>query len=303
MKNNPAYLALFHSGELEKRVKQSLVLLKSCRICPWDCRVNRLKNEKKVCHTGRYARVSSFFPHHGEEACLRGWRGSGTIFFSCCNLRCVFCQNYEISHEREGIEVEAEQLAAMMLKLQDLGCHNINWVTPEHVVPQVLEALLIAVKEGLRLPIVYNTSAFDSMESLRLLDGIVDIYMPDFKYWNEEKSKRFLKTEKYPATAKAAVKEMYRQVGDLQMDEKGIASRGVLIRHLVMPEALEESRNIMKFLSKEISPDTFVNIMAQYRPDGKVNAQNYQEINRRITRQELDTAYSYAREAGLHRFA
>jgi putative pyruvate formate lyase activating enzyme len=298
----PNYVHLYESGGLEKRVEKALADLTNCRICPWECGVNRLKNEKKVCRVGRYARVSSYFAHFGEENCLRGWNGSGTIFFSWCNLRCVFCQNYDISQTEAGREVSPQRLADMMLELQERGCHNINWVTPEHVVPQILEALPYAIRGGLRLPIVYNTSAFDSLESLRLMDGIVDIYMPDFKYWRQDKSKRYLKTPEYPATARAAFKEMHMQVGDLVIDHNGLAKRGLLVRHLVMPGELEETREIVRFLSGEISPDTYVNIMGQYHPSGKVTAERYREINRPVTRSEMKEAFQLAWEAGLHRF-
>ena len=300
--HEPNYVRLFESGELERRVEKALESLANCRVCPWDCDVNRLKDEKKVCRTGRYARVSTYFPHFGEENCLRGRNGSGTIFFGWCNLRCVFCQNYDLSQREAGQEVGAERLAKMMLELQSMGCHNINFVTPEHIVPQILEALPYAIRGGLRLRIVYNTSAFDSLESLRHMDGIVDIYMPDFKYWSEDKAKRYLKSPKYPATARAAIKEMHRQVGDLVIDKSGLARRGVLVRHLVMPGGLEETRAVMEFLATEVSPNTFVNMMDQYHPAGKVNSEQYNEINRRIGPWELSEAYRAARDVGLHRF-
>ncbi len=302
IRTEPGYVLLYETGELQQRVEQALADLKACRMCPWNCGINRLENEKKVCRIGRYARVSSFFPHFGEEDCLRGWNGSGTIFFAWCNLRCVFCQNFDISQHDAGEEVPPRQLASMMLELQRRGCHNINWVTPEHVVPQILEALPIAVEQGLRLPIVYNTSAFDSPESLRLMDGIVNIYMPDFKYWSAEKSKRYLKTPLYPETARAAIKEMHRQVGDLVIDHNGLATRGLLVRHLVMPEGLDDTREILRFLATEISRDTYVNLMSQYYPAGKVDGKHYPELNRRITRKELAAAYRIARQVGLHRF-
>ena len=298
----PRYLELVESGELDRRVQRALEALGSCRSCPWCCDVNRLQDEKKVCRTGRCARVASCFPHFGEEDCLRGWNGSGTIFFSWCNLRCVFCQNHDISQAEAGREVRPDRLGEMMLELQANGCHNINLVTPEHVVPQVVEAIPIAVRRGLRLPIVYNTSGFDSLESLSLLDGIVDIYMPDFKCWREDSSRRYLKTPAYPEAARKALREMHRQVGDLTLDERGIARRGLLVRHLVMPDGLEETKEIMRFLASDISPHTFVNIMGQYHPEGKVSARWYPELNRRITVQELAAAYDLALEAGLHRF-
>lgn len=298
----PNYVQLYASGELERRVEVALASLERCRVCPWNCDVNRLRNETKVCRTGRYARVASSFPHFGEEDCLRGWRGSGTIFFAWCNLRCVFCQNYDISQQEAGREVTPEQLAQMMLHLQDQGCHNINWVTPEHVVPQILEALPAAIRGGLRLPIIYNTSAFDSLDSLRHMEGIVDIYMPDFKYWHAEQAKRYLKSPAYPETARAALKEMHRQVGDLTFDEDGLARRGVLVRHLVMPGGLDETRHIMRFLATDVSPHTYVNIMDQYYPAGKVTEGKYPELCRRTTSQEVEKAFTIARDAGLYRF-
>jgi putative pyruvate formate lyase activating enzyme len=298
----PNYVRLYESGELERRVAAAVASLEHCRVCPWDCEVNRLQNQTKVCRTGRYARVASFFPHFGEEDCLRGWQGSGTIFFAWCNLRCVFCQNWDISQQEAGTEVRPQQLAAMMLKLQAQGCHNINWVTPEHVVPQILEALPYAIRGGLRLPIVYNTSAFDSLDSLRHMDGIVDIYMPDFKYWYPEQAKRYLKSPQYPEAACAAIQEMHRQVGDLTFDERGLARRGLLVRHLVMPEALDDTHQIMQFLAREISPHTYVNIMDQYYPAGKVNPEKYPELCRRTTTREVHAAFALARNAGLSRF-
>lgn len=295
----PAYLALHRTGELQRRAEEAVASLKECRVCPRDCRANRLENTVGICRTGRYARVSSYFPHHGEEDCLRGWNGSGTIFFSWCNLRCVFCQNYDISHRGEGVEVPPERLARMMLNLQSLGCHNINFVTPEHVVPQVLEALVIAVEGGLRLPIVYNTSAYDSMESLRLLDGVVDIYMPDFKIWDPEKAHRYLKARDYPEVARRVIMEMHRQVGVLKFDEQGLAKRGVLVRHLVMPGDIAGTEHILRFLAQEVAPDTFVNVMAQYYPAGMVSPERYPEINRRISSQEYWRAIRLAEELGL----
>ncbi len=297
----PAYLALYHSGELARRVEEAVAMLESCEVCPRHCRVNRLADETKICRIGRYARVASAFPHFGEEDPLRGWRGSGTIFFSGCNLRCVFCQNWDISQYPVGPEMKPEELAQVMLRLQALGCHNINWVTPEHVVPQVLEALLIAVEQGLRLPIVYNTSAYDSMHSLRLLDGVVDIYMPDFKFWSKERARRYLKAPDYPEVARRTIKEMHRQVGVLKMNEQGLARRGVLLRHLVMPGMLDETRAILTWVAQELSPDTYVNIMAQYRPDYQVSQEKYPEINRPLTLDEYREALRMAEEVGLWR--
>lgn len=298
----PAYMKLFHSGELFRRSRQALRSLANCKVCPRDCEVDRLNDGQAVCKTGRKAIVGSYAPHYGEEDCLRGTRGSGTIFFSLCNLKCVFCQNWDISQDGEGIEVSPEDLAAMMLDLQTRGCHNINFVTPEHVVPQILEALPLAVQMGLRLPLVYNTGAYDSMESMQMMEGIVDIYMPDFKYWSNERSQKYLKAKDYPEAARAVIKEMHRQVGDLVLDENGLAKRGVLLRHLVMPDGLEDTENIMEFLVKEISSDTYINIMGQYFPAGKVSEKKYQEINRRPHSRELATAEEIARQKGLHRF-
>ncbi len=298
----PSYLRLHRSGELAERAQRAVEGLASCRACPRQCQVDRLADQTAVCKTGRYAWVSSYFPHLGEENCLRGWRGSGTIFFAWCNLRCQFCQNYDISHLGHGLETPPERLAAMMLELQAVGCHNINWVTPEHVVPQVLEALVLAVEAGLRLPIVYNTSAYDSLESLRLLDGVVDIYMPDFKIWDPDLAHRYLLARDYPEMARQAIREMHRQVGELKMDEYGLAKRGVLVRHLVMPGGVAGARAIMEFLAREISPHTYVNIMAQYYPAGRVSAERFPEINRRITCQEYEDALRAAQQAGLYRF-
>ncbi len=276
--------------------------LTRCRVCPRNCDADRLAGETGVCKTGRYVRVASYGPHLGEEDCLRGRYGSGTIFFSMCNLRCVFCQNSDISQGQAGPEASAERVASMMLELQQCGCHNINFVTPEHVVPQMLEALLIAVEGGLRLPIVYNTSAYDSLDSLRLLDGVVDIYMPDFKIWDRALALRYLKAKDYPDVARQAIREMHRQVGPLHVDEDGIARRGVLVRHLVMPGLSEDSAAILRFLAEEVSPDTYVNIMGQYYPSGRVSAQRYGEIYRHPLREEMRSVESAARNAGLWRF-
>jgi putative pyruvate formate lyase activating enzyme len=297
----PAYLALYRSGELQRRAQQAIDLLAACRLCPRHCGTNRLSDRKATCKTGRYAVTSSYFAHRGEENCLRGWHGSGTIFFAWCNLRCVFCQNFETSQLGEGATTSPQQLADMMLRLQDSGCHNINFVTPEHVVPQVLEALVIAVEHGLRLPIVYNTSAYDSAESLHLLDGVIDIYMPDFKFWDEQLALKYLKAKDYPQAARHAIKEMHRQVGALKFDENGIALHGVLVRHLVMPDCLDDTKTILRFLAEEVSPDTYVNIMAQYYPSNKVSFTKYPELNRRITLDEYKNTIEYAQQIGLQR--
>ncbi len=297
----PAYLRLYESGELERRVERALEALKSCEVCPRDCGVDRLADKFAVCKTGRYAVVGSYFAHFGEEDCLRGSKGSGTIFFSGCNLRCVFCQNFDISWQLRGTPAPAEKLAAMMLELQAEGCHNINFVTPEHVVPQIIEALPLAIEGGLRLPLVYNTSAYDSMESLELLDGVVDIYMPDFKYWDSEMARKYSKAPDYPEAARRAIKEMHRQVGELVTDEEGLAQRGLMIRHLVMPEQIAGTREVMRWIAQELSPHTYVNVMAQYYPAGKVSRQEYPEINRRLTSPEYEAALDEAGRAGLKR--
>lgn len=296
----PRYLQTHESGALADKVQRALEMLRSCRVCPRDCNVNRLDDEFAVCHSGRYARVASCFPHFGEEDCLRGWRGLGTIFFSMCNLRCAFCQNWDISQVKSGPEVPPDRLASLMLELQEMGCHNINFVTPEHVVPQVVEALPIAIEKGLRLPIVYNTSAFDSPESLEILDGLVDVYMPDFKYWDPEMARRYVKAVKYPEVARHSIKEMHRQVGDLVLDGDGLAVRGLLVRHLVMPGLTAGTRQIMRFLVNEVSPDVYVNVMAQYHPAGK--SEKYPEIDRPTSSAEHAEAVRMAREEGVHRF-
>jgi putative pyruvate formate lyase activating enzyme len=297
----PTYVRLHESGELTRRVDRGLQLLADCTVCPRDCHVNRLQDKYAVCKTGRYAEVSSYFAHMGEENCLRGRNGSGTIFFSWCNLRCVFCQNYDISWQGGGVATRPEELASMMLRLQERGCHNINFVTPEHVVPQILEALPLAIEGGLRLPLVYNTSAYDSLDSIELMDGIVDIYMPDFKFWDAEMARHYAKSANYPEAARLAIKAMHRQVGDLVLDENGLAVRGVLLRHLVMPGGIAGTREIMKWLAQELGPDTYVNVMAQYSPAGKVSKNEYVEINRPLGYDEFQEAVSMARAAGLRR--
>ncbi len=269
----PAYLKAYELGLLTERAKAAQELLHPCKVCPRDCQVNRLENKAGVCKTGRYARVSSAFPHLGEEDCLRGWRGSGTIFFAGCNLGCVFCQNYEISQLGDGQELDADQLAAVMLRLQAAGCHNINFVTPEHVVPQILEALLSAIPKGLRLPLVYNTGAYDSLESIRLMDGVVDIYMPDFKLWDAQACAKYLRARDYPEAARRAIKAMHEQVGVLIVDEDGLALRGVLVRHLVMPGLIQDTQSILHWLASALSPDTYVNLMGQYHPAHKAETE------------------------------
>ncbi len=304
----PAYLKVWHEGEMEERVRAALAELENCHACPRNCGVNRLENETRACNTGRYAVVSSAFPHFGEEDCLRGWNGSGTIFFGLCNLRCAFCQNWDISQKQRGKESGPGEIASLMLGLQERGCHNINFVTPEHVVPQVIEAITAAIPMGLRLPIVYNTSAYDALSSLALLDGIVDVYMPDFKFWKPETSVVLSRAKDYPDRAREAILEMHRQVGPLKLGSDGLARRGVLVRHLVMPGQTEEAAAIFDWLAKEVSPDTYVNVMGQYRPEYLVGQTDpsgnvrYAGINRCPTPEEMEAAYSAARRAGLRRF-
>ncbi len=301
----PAYLKVFQRGKLQDRVELALKELEDCCACPRNCHVNRLNDEKRVCNTGRYAIVSSAFAHFGEENCLRGWNGSGTIFFGLCNLRCVFCQNWDISQQKSGKECNADEIADTMLLLQNRGCHNINFVTPEHVAPQVIEAIAAAIPKGLNLPIVYNTSAYDAISSLKLLDGLVDIYMPDFKFWHKDSARQFAKAKDYPEKAREAIKEMHRQVGVLKFGTDGLAKHGVLLRHLVMPGQTDEAAEIFEWLADEISPDTYVNVMSQYRPDYQVGYSDkqakYKDINRRPLADELLTARNAAIRAGLTR--
>jgi putative pyruvate formate lyase activating enzyme len=269
-------------------------------VCPRGCKVDRLADAKALCAIGRRAVVASHFHHFGEEDCLRGWNGSGTIFFSGCNLRCVFCQNWDISWHVEGEEVTPERLAEMMLELQAGGCHNINLVTPEHVVPQILEALPIAVEEGLRLPIVYNTSSYDSLDSLRLMEGVVSIYMPDLKVLSREAARRYLRRPDYPEVARRTIVEMNRQVGPLTFDERGLAVRGLLLRHLVMPGMLEETEAVLRWVVQELGHDTYVNLMAQYHPAGLVvRGDDYPEIARGVHPVEYERALALAHGLGL----
>jgi putative pyruvate formate lyase activating enzyme len=299
----PSYLRL-GPDELEARARQALALLgiERCGVCPRLCKVDRSADQKGLCAIGRQAVVASYFPHFGEENCLRGWNGSGTIFFSGCNLRCVFCQNHDISWEVQGERVTPTRLAEMMLQLQARGCHNINWVTPEHVVPQILEAVPLAVAGGLGLPIIYNTSAYDSLDSLRLMDGIVDVYMPDFKVWSPQAARRYLRRPDYAEVAGEAVKEMHRQVGPLVFDSDGLARRGLLLRHLVMPGMLEETEAVLGFVAEELGPDTYVDLMAQYYPAGLVGRDGrdgYQEIDRHLYQEEYLQAVDVGHELGL----
>jgi putative pyruvate formate lyase activating enzyme len=297
----PAYLALAGSGELGRRAAEAFELLgPRCVVCPRGCKIDRRADEQGLCAIGREAVVASYFPHFGEEDCLRGRRGSGTIFFSGCNLRCVFCQNHDISWQVRGERVSPVRLAQMMLELQAMGCHNINWVTPEHVVPQILEALPYAIGAGLRLPIVYNTSSYDSLDSLRLMEGVVDVYMPDLKVLTRERARRYLKRPDYPEVARETIREMYRQVGDLVLDERGLARHGLILRHLVMPGQLDETEAILGFIADELGTGCYVNLMAQYYPSGKVGRDGeYAEIDRHLWREEYEQAFTHASELGL----
>jgi len=298
--SEPVYIQTFNKGLFKKKIEDAFDILNSCTLCPRKCGVDRISGETGICKTGKNAWVSSYNPHFGEEAPLVGREGSGTIFFTHCNLMCIFCQNYEISHEGAGEEVSHEQLAKMMLVLQDLGCHNINFVTPSHVVPQILMALESAVKDGLSIPLIYNTGGYDRVETLKILDGVFDIYMPDFKFWDTEIAEITCQAADYPDVARKAVAEMHRQVGDLIIDEDGIARRGLLIRHLVLPEGLAGTREIMRFLVREISPDTYVNIMPQYRPCGR--ADEVKALSRYPSKTEFETALQAAKEEGITRF-
>jgi len=295
----PSYLKLYRDGELEARIEKGLALMGSCHLCPRECGVNRLDGETGYCRTGRRAGVASYNAHFGEEAPLVGNRGSGTIFFSSCNLLCSFCQNYDISHLNQGVEVEPARIAAMMIELKEKGCHNINFVTPTHTVVQILEALIPAIEQGLNVPLVYNSGGYESVETLALLDGIFDIYMPDFKFWEDRWAERFCKAPDSRERAKAAIKEMHRQVGDLLIDSDGIAVQGLLIRHLVMPNDVAGTDRVMDFLANEISLETYVNVMDQYRPCGNANSDEL--INRRLTSEAFRAAVSAAKDAGLNR--
>ncbi len=293
----PAYLNLLENGQLEDRIRQAQQLLSPCVLCPNNCQAARAAGKMGLCRTGMLARVHGWCAHPGEEAVISGWNGSGTIFFSGCNLRCAYCQNFEVSQARSGNELPAGDLAAAMLELQDRGCHNINLVSPSHVVPQILEALRFAALAGLHLPLVYNTGGYDSIETLRLLDGVVDIYMPDMKYADAAAARRYSQVKNYPSINRAAVREMHRQVGNLQVNAAGLAERGLLVRHLVLPHSLAGTLQVARFLVEEISPDTAVNIMDQYRPAHQ--AGNHPALNRPVTAAEMQSALQSAQQAGL----
>ncbi len=295
----PSYILLCQEGKLEKRAELALQHLQSCDLCGHVCGVNRMAGEIGVCRTGATARVASYGPHHGEEAPISGRYGSGTIFFAGCNLSCVYCQNHDISQAGGGYACTVNELAGIMLELQNMGCHNINLVSPTHVVAPILQALPVAVYDGLNIPLVYNTGGYDSLETLGLLDGIIDIYMPDMKYGDSEAAGKYSGAQNYPFVNRAAILEMHRQVGDLLLDELGVARHGLLVRHLVLPGGLAGTAEIVRFLAGEISQNTYLNVMDQYRPEWK--AGKFPEINRRITPGEYVQALTLARQAGLKR--
>jgi len=296
----PAYLALEKKGELTKREQALWQIFKKCKLCPRKCEVNRLAGENKICRATNKLRVHSAGAHFGEEKPLVGEHGSGTIFFSNCNLHCCFCQNWEINHRGDGSDISHKKLAETMLGLQERGCQNINLVTPSHVIPHVVRALRIAISRGLRLPLVYNTGGYDKLDTLKLLDGIIDIYMPDFKFQDSKVSYKYCEEAKdYPEVAAAAIEEMHRQVGELTVDAKGIARRGVILRHLVMPNNLAGTDKFVKWVASKLSKNTYVNLMAQYHPEHK--AFDYTEIARRITAKEWKQAVDWAKLAGLKR--
>lgn len=297
--HRPAYIDAWQTGLLQERLEAGRRALAHCRLCPRRCGVDRRKDDTGFCRTGRRALVSSFNAHFGEESPLVGRNGSGTIFFTHCNLLCIFCQNYDISHTGDGEPATADDLAAIMLTLQKNGCHNVNLVTPSHVVPQILEALAIAVEHGLQIPLVFNTGGYDRVSTLKLLDGIVDIYMPDFKFWHEDVARQICDAPDYPRVARRAVAEMHRQVGDLIEDADGLARRGLIVRHLVMPGGLAGSDEIMAHIADQVSMDTYVNIMSQYRPCGRAGEMD--ALRRPVTGEEFRSAADAARRAGLTR--
>lgn len=296
-----SYRQEWSRGELARKRKQAWKRLNACDLCAHKCGVNRREGQKGVCKADDTVQISGYGPHFGEEDVLVGRHGSGTIFFTGCNLKCIFCQNWDISHLREGETVSQEQVADIMVKLQKRGCHNINLVTPTHYMPQILSALEIACEKGLHVPLVYNCGGYESLTALEILRGIVDIYMPDVKFADPEVGLRLAGARDYPQVVKAALKEMHNQVGDLMVDEDGIAWRGLLVRHLVLPGRLAGTEEIMRFIAEEISPDTYVNIMAQYRPEYR--AAEYPPLDRPLDYSEYRQAIKIARQAGLHRLA
>ena len=298
----PSYLKLYQSGELIDRVKELKSLYENCTLCPRDCRVDRTKGETGKCLATDKVKISSAFPHFGEEPPLVGTKGSGTIFFSNCNLRCVYCQNYDISIEGNGVEISDSRLAEAMTKVQGFGCHNINLVTPTHYLPSIVNAVNLAVPLGLNIPLVYNTSGYEKPEVLKLLDGVVDIYLPDFKYMDPAQSGKYSsEAYNYPHYARLAFKEMFSQVGNLTTGQRGIARRGLMIRHLVLPNRISSTKEVLEFIAKEISVKSYINVMRQYRPEHK--AKDYPELARRLTKQEYADALKWAKNLGLARLA
>lgn len=297
--NEPVYIETFKRGLLKKKAEAAWDILKSCVLCPRKCEVDRQSGQTGVCKTGIQALVSSYNPHFGEEAPLVGTCGSGAIFFTHCNLLCIFCQNFDISHQGDGKEISNKQLADLMLQLQNLGCHNINFVTPTHVVPQILKALELAVSEGLSVPLIYNSSGYDSVETLKILEDVFDIYMPDFKFWSSENAKISCDAEDYPNVARNALIEMHRQTGDLEIDESGIARRGLLTRHLVMPSDFSGTKEVMRFIAQKVSSNSYVNIMPQYRPCGR--ASEIEALANNLSSDDYETALDVAKSVGITR--
>lgn len=296
----PPYLALNKNGTLSARVKELFSLYENCRLCPRDCRVNRIEGQTGKCQGTSRVKVSSAQAHFGEEAPLVGQRGSGTIFFSNCGLRCIYCQNYQISLEGEGIEISDQRLAETMIKIQNIGCHNVNLVTPTHYLPNIVSAVQKAIPMGLRIPLVYNTSGYEKPDILKLLDGIVDVYLPDCKYMDPEQAAKYSsEAYNYPYYAQLALKEMHRQVGDLRVDQRGIAVKGIILRHLILPNRIAGSERFLKFVAEDLSKTTYLNLMRQYRPEYK--AFDYPEIARRIKRSEYEEVLGWAKKYGLHR--
>ncbi|NDJ52343.1 MAG: radical SAM protein [Chloroflexi bacterium] len=298
----PAYLDLLDSGELDRRVQLAHEHQQQCDLCAWMCHANRFEGQVGSCRAPREFSVASYFPHLGEEEPIRGWRGSGTVFFSHCNLNCQYCQNHEIAHSAVGQPTTCERLVSIMLSLQAAGCHNINLVSPSHVVAPIIEAVALAARMGLTIPLVYNTGGYDSPAALALLDGIIDIYMPDMKYGDSSVAKQYSKVPHYWESNQEAVREMHRQVGDLRLDRSGVAQRGLLVRHLVLPDGLAGTNDVMRFLAEEISRDTYVNIMSQYRPEYRATAPEFAPLNRRVHSDEVSEAFDIARSYGLYRF-
>jgi putative pyruvate formate lyase activating enzyme len=295
----PPYLELYQNGTIKQRIRQAYAMMEKCCVCPRECGVNRLKDEQGFCRSGLLPVVSSCNSHHGEEPPVSGYRGSGTIFFTNCNLRCVFCQNYPISQLGVGNEKTVEELARMMLKLQKMGCHNINFVTPTHFTPQILKSVELAIGDGLNIPLLWNTNGYDSVDTLRLLDRTISIYLPDAKYMDTQNSIRYSNTpHNYPEINLSAIKEMWRQAGSLVVDRDGIAQKGMIVRHLVLPEEIANTKQVLKMLAQEISPDVYVSLMSQYFPANK--ASSYPEINRKISHKEYDDALNCLDSEGLH---